>query len=97
MNSLRLKFLQIVVVVLTGLTTAGFVSAQSSFDLRSPDKRIEIRIRTIPQIRYDVVLNGRALMEESTLSLDVDHKKLGINPRLFRARNAAWTICSFPP
>src|ERR1700676_5471587 len=53
-------------------------SAQSSYDLRSPDGRIEIRIRTAGQIQYDVVLKGRAVLENSTLALDVEHKKLGV-------------------
>ena len=43
----------------------GFVSqdataaAQSSYDLRSPDGRIEVRIRTAGQVRYDVRLKGQ--------------------------------------
>jgi alpha-glucosidase len=61
-------------------------AAQSSFDLRSPDGRIEIRIRTAGQIRYDVVLKGRAVLENSTLSLDVEHKKLGLQPRVTGAK-----------
>lgn len=43
-------------------------SAQSSYDLRSPDGRIEIRIRTSGQVQYDVVLKGRAVLEKSALS-----------------------------
>ena len=61
-------------------------AAQSSFDLRSPDGRIEIRIRTAGQIRYDVVLKGRAVLENSTLSLDVEHKKLGLQPKVTGAK-----------
>jgi alpha-glucosidase len=61
-------------------------AAQSSYDLRSPDDRIEIRIRTAGEIRYDVVLNGRAVLENSTLSLDVDHKKLGLQPKVIDAK-----------
>jgi alpha-glucosidase len=60
--------------------------AQSSFALGSPDGRIEIRIRTAGQIRYDVVLKGKAVLENSTLSLDVDHKKLGVNPEVIDAK-----------
>src|SRR5436190_22292927 len=41
--------------------------AQSSYDLRSPDNRIEIRIRTADRIRYDVLLKGKALLENCTL------------------------------
>ena len=48
-------------------------AAASSYDLRSPDKRIEVRIRTAEGVRYDVVLNGRAILEHCSLSIDVDH------------------------
>ena len=61
-------------------------AAQSSYDLRSPDGRIEIRIRTAGQIRYDIVLKGRAVLENCTLSLDVEHKKLGAQPRVLDAQ-----------
>lgn len=57
-------------------------TAQSSYDLRSPDNRIEVRIRTVDQIRYDLILNGAAVLENSTISLDVDHKKLGVDPKV---------------
>jgi alpha-glucosidase len=57
-------------------------NAQSSYDLHSPDNRIEVRIRTSGQIRYDVILNGAAVLENSTISLDVDHKKLGMDPKV---------------
>ena len=49
----------------------------SSYDLRSPDKRIEVRIRTAEGVRYDVVLNGRAILEDSSLSINVEHKTFG--------------------
>src|ERR1700680_5053505 len=55
-------------------------SAQSSHDVPSPDGRSEIIIRTAGQIQYDVVLKGRAVLENSTLALDVEHKKLGVQP-----------------
>ena len=57
--------------------SSAFAAEQSSFDLKSPDKRIEVRIRTAHGIHYDVVLGGRAILEDSTLSMDVDHKVLG--------------------
>ncbi len=52
----------------------------SSFDLRSPDKRIEVRIRTTEGVRYDVVLNGRAILENSSVSINVDHQVFGKDP-----------------
>jgi alpha-glucosidase len=61
-------------------------ATQASYDVRSPDGRIEIRIRTAGEIKYDVVLKGRAVMENSTLSLDVEHKKLGALPKVIDAK-----------
>jgi alpha-glucosidase len=60
--------------------------SQSSYALRSPDNRIEIRIRTAGQIRYDVVYKGNALLENSTLSLNVDHKTLGADPKVVSSK-----------
>jgi alpha-glucosidase len=76
-------------LLLSLLVAAVFIAdgaAQSSYDLRSPDGRIEIRIRTKGQIHYDVVLKGRAVLENSTLSLDVEHKKLGVEPKVIDAK-----------
>ena len=75
-----MKFLAnvITLVFVATLCASGALAAeQSSFDLKSPDKRIEVRIRTAHGIHYDVVLEGRAILEDSTLSMDVDHKTLG--------------------
>jgi alpha-glucosidase len=65
------------VFVATLCASGAYAAEQSSFDLKSPDKRIEVRIRTAHGIHYDVVLGGRAILEDSTLSMDVDHKVLG--------------------
>ncbi|HEU5232691.1 MAG TPA: glycoside hydrolase family 97 protein [Terriglobales bacterium] len=62
------------------------INAQSSYDLRSPDNRVELRIRTADRVHYDLLLNGRALLANCTLSLDVEHKKLGIAPRVLDAK-----------
>jgi alpha-glucosidase len=62
-------------------------AAQSSYDLRSPDNRIELRIRTTKQIGYDVVLNGAEVLRNCRLALDVDHKKLGFDPKVLSAKN----------
>ena len=82
MIALKLKVLELFVLCLALLAFADASFAQTSYDLRSPDKRIEIRVRTVPHIHYDVLLKGRALMEDCTLSLDIDHKKLGIDPKV---------------
>jgi alpha-glucosidase len=75
----------LVSLLLVAVPTANSL-AQSSYDLRSPDGRIEIRIRTATQFRYDVVLKGRAVLENSTISLDVEHQKLGVQPKVMDAK-----------
>ena len=44
--------------ILPAMVWTANARAESSYDLRSPDHRIEIRIRTAGQIRYDVLLKG---------------------------------------
>jgi alpha-glucosidase len=51
--------------------------AQSSYTLRSPDKRIEVRVRTADRLQYDVVVNGKVLLQNSTASIDIDKIQLG--------------------
>jgi len=60
--------------------------AQSSYELRSPDGRIVIRIRAADRISYDVLLRGRPLLQDATLALDVDHTSLGLQPKV-KAKN----------
>src|SRR5947199_479158 len=60
--------------------------AQSSYDLRSPDGRIEVRIRTVGQLRYDLLLKGTTVLENCTLSLNVEHQKLGVDPHVVEAK-----------
>jgi alpha-glucosidase len=76
-------------VATLAILSAVFVhegAAQSSYDLRSPDGRIEVRIRTQERLRYDLVLKGTAVLENSTLSMDVDHAKLGVQPKVVDAK-----------
>ena len=76
-------------LLLLAILWSACALAQSSYDLRSPDRRIEVRIRTAGQIRYDVLLQRRALLEGSTLSLDIDHKKLGLQPRVMDSKQSS--------
>jgi alpha-glucosidase len=85
-HGLTVKFLVVFLLFSGFFTITSTAVAQSSFDLRSPDKRIEIRIRTAQQLRYDVLLKGRPLLEDCRLSLDVDHKKLGVDPKVISTK-----------
>src|SRR5262249_57881855 len=42
-------------------------------------------IRTGDRVRYDVLLNGRALLQDSTLSINIDQKTLGLEPNVIDA------------
>ncbi len=77
----------LVLVALTFLVANAF--AQSSYDVQSPDKRIEIRIRTAGQLRYDVIVKGRAVLENCNISLDVEHQKLGADPKVVDAKSGS--------
>ncbi len=83
-------------LIMSSMLWSNRALAQSSFDLRSPDNQIEIRIRTADQIRYDVLLDGKPLLENCTLSLDVDHKKLGIEPKVLGARKRSYDQVETP-
>ncbi|HKR15084.1 MAG TPA: glycoside hydrolase family 97 catalytic domain-containing protein, partial [Pyrinomonadaceae bacterium] len=60
--------------------------AQSSYSLRSPDQRIEVRIRAADLLSYDVLLNGSLLLQNSTLSININHRNLGAQPRVRAAK-----------
>jgi alpha-glucosidase len=72
------------------LGLASGASAQGSYDLRSPDNKIELRVRTAKSIRYDVLLKGRALLQDCTLSLNVDHKTLGLEPSVMKSKERSY-------
>ena len=63
--------------------------AQSSYDLRSPGGRIEVRIRTANGLRYDVLFQGKALLQNCTLSLNVDHKTLGTAAKVLHSKDSS--------
>jgi alpha-glucosidase len=79
-----------VCLAVLGMCAAATTTAQSSsFDLRSPDNRIEMRIRTARGIRFDVLLKDRALLEDCAISLDIDHRKLGTDAKVMNARESS--------
>jgi len=70
------------VLVLIALMLVGSAAAQSSFSLLSPNKQIEVRIRTGDRFQYDVLFKGTPLLQKSTCSIDIDHNTLGLQPRV---------------
>src|SRR5215218_9752989 len=67
------------------LLAAGAAARQQDYRVVSPNRKIELRVRAGDRVRYDVLVNGRALLRDSTLSLDVEHRALGVNPKVLRA------------
>jgi alpha-glucosidase len=76
----------ILVPVMFLVTCAG---AQSNYSLFSPNKQIEVRIRTGDRIQYDVLLKGTALLQNSTLSINIDHNTLGLQPKVKAAKEGS--------
>jgi alpha-glucosidase len=97
MSALKRKCLPVLTLFAVFLAFSVSAPAQSSYDLRSPDNRIEVRIRTAPVLRYDVLLSGRALLQDSTLSLDIDHNSLGVNPKVRSAKKRSYDQTVEPP
>lgn len=64
---------------------ASSAMADASYGLRSPDGRIEVRIRAGARIAYGVLLKGKPLLEDSTLSMRIDQNTLGIDPKVKQA------------
>jgi alpha-glucosidase len=68
------------------LSASATFAAAPARSLRSPDGRIEVRIDLGERIRYGVLLRGRALLADSTLSLKVDGAVFGALPKLKSAK-----------
>jgi alpha-glucosidase len=62
------------------------LTAQTSYNLRSPNGSIDIRIRVADRVRYDVALRGNLLLRDATMSLTADGKKLGDQPKVKSAK-----------
>ncbi len=71
--------------------------AQASYSLLSPDKRIEIRVRTGDRFSYDVLFKGTVLLQNSTFSIDIDHNTLGLQPKVKTTKERSYDGTLEPP
>jgi alpha-glucosidase len=85
----------VILIPLLGL--AGTSLAQASYSLLSPDKRIELRIRTSDRFSYDVLFKGTVLLQNSTFSIDIDHNTLGLQPKVKTAKERSYDGTLQPP
>ena len=66
--------------------------------LSSPGGHIEVTVRAAPDLAYDVTYDGKPLLADARLSLDVEHRRLGIAAAHHGQRSArASTGSSRPP
>jgi alpha-glucosidase len=79
-------FRRVLLISLFAPWLAVTAAAKSEYELRSPDNRIEIRIHAGDRIRYDVLWNGKALLRDSSLSINIDHKILGVDPKVLTTK-----------
>jgi len=68
------------------ISVLPFAAAQRTYDVVSPDKRIDVKIELGDRIRYSILLKGTALLENSTFSINIDHNKLGLQPKVKSAK-----------
>ena len=94
MNELRTTLLPVLV---SGLWLASGAAAQSGYSLRSPDKRIEVKIRTEGRIQYDVLVNGKTLIENSTASINIDRTQLGRGAKVKAVKERSYDQTIEPP
>ena len=71
--------------------------AQTSYSLASPNKQIELRIRTGDRIQYDVLFKGAPLLQNSSFSIDIDHNSLGLQPRVKDSKQRTYDGMLEPP
>jgi len=62
------------------LLAGGAAMADTNYSLRSPDNRIDVAIHVARKITYDISLNGRLLMKDSTFGINIEGKALGEIP-----------------
>ncbi len=85
------------IFALMAVTLVGSAAAQSSYSLLSPNKRIEVKIRTGDRIQYDVLFKGTPLVQKATFSIDIDHTTLGLAARVKSAKPRSYDGTLEPP
>ncbi|PYX83993.1 MAG: alpha-glucosidase [Acidobacteria bacterium] len=84
-------------VLIPLICLAVHAAAQAGSSLFSPNKQIEVRIRTGDRLQYDVLLKGTPLLQNSTLSIDIDHNTLGLEPKVKAAKQRSYEGIVEPP
>jgi alpha-glucosidase len=86
-------------LLLVALPCLAVEAAAQQWDYRvlSPDQKVEVRIGTAGRVRYDVLVGGKTLLRDSTLSMDIERRTLGLNPKVKGAKPRAHDRWLEPP
>jgi alpha-glucosidase len=71
--------------------------AQNAFTVHSPDRKIEVAIRIGDSLRYDVLVNGKTVSRDSTLSMKLNENVLGLSPKIKTTKERAYDQVIEPP
>ena len=80
---------KLILLLLVAVCCAGRATADSNYSLRSPDNRIEVQVHVAKKVSYDVRLNNKLLMKDSTVAINLDGKTLGENPQVKSTKKAS--------
>ncbi|HEX6043289.1 MAG TPA: glycoside hydrolase family 97 N-terminal domain-containing protein, partial [Pyrinomonadaceae bacterium] len=53
-----------------------------TYEVSSPNEKIKLRVDVGPRIEYDLLLNQVPVLDNATLALDIEHRKLGVEPQV---------------
>jgi len=78
MKTIRIPILFLIFIITTSFTLRG----QAVFDLFSPDEKILVHVKIANNIEFEVLYDSVVIVEYSEISLTVDEKVIGQNPRV---------------
>ncbi len=87
-NSYIIKLPLLALALLQLMALADRALAAASYELKSPNGKIDVSIQTAERLTYDVRLNGKPLLHDSWISIDIDHKIFGLNPQVDAANKS---------
>src|SRR3989441_6892696 len=85
-STIRIPLTALAVVQLSWLAVSTM--ATTRYDLQSPNGNIQVKVQAADRITYDVSLNGKTLLQGSRLSIDIDHKTIGLEPQVKSVKRA---------
>jgi alpha-glucosidase len=74
-------------LALVALLVVVYPVSATTHELRSPNSRIAVTVHVGDRITYDVRVNGNLVLQDSKISLEVDHQKLGHDAKLESLKN----------